>query len=67
MPYVIYTDLSSRFLDPKLVDLGLALIHVGAYGTMSSTTKIIIFNSTVKLETVGTGVTRGLSYGGKLG
>jgi len=29
--YFIYTDLISSLLDPRLVDHGLTLIHVGAY------------------------------------
>jgi len=31
MSYLIYTDLISSFLDPKLVDPRSTLIHVGAY------------------------------------
>jgi len=31
MSYFIYIDLISSLLDPKLVDLGSNLIHVGAY------------------------------------
>jgi len=31
MPYFIYTDLISTLLDPKLVDPGSVLIHVGTY------------------------------------
>jgi len=34
MSYFSYPDLISSFLDPKLVDLGSTLIHVGAYGPM---------------------------------
>jgi len=33
MPYFIYTDIISSLLDPKLVDPGSTLIHVGKYGT----------------------------------
>jgi len=32
MSYFIYTDLLSSLFDPILVDPGLTLIHVGAYG-----------------------------------
>jgi len=32
MSYFTYTDLISSSLDPKLVDPGSTLIHVGAYG-----------------------------------
>jgi len=32
MSYFIYTDLISSLLDPKLVNPGSTLIHVGAYG-----------------------------------
>jgi len=32
MSYFIYTDLISSFLDPRLVDPGSTLIHVGACG-----------------------------------
>jgi len=31
MSYLIYTDLISCLLDPRLVDPGSTLIHVGAY------------------------------------
>jgi len=31
MSYFIYTDLISSLLDPRLVDPGSTLIHVGAY------------------------------------
>jgi len=31
MPYFIYTDLISNLLDPRLVDPGSTLIHVGTY------------------------------------
>jgi len=31
MSYFIYTDLIDSLLDPRLVDPGSALIHVGAY------------------------------------
>jgi len=32
MSYFIYIDLISSFLDPRLVELELNLIHVGTYG-----------------------------------
>jgi len=35
-PCFIYTDLTSNLLDPRLVDLGWALIYVGAYGRKCS-------------------------------
>jgi len=35
MSYFIYTDLICSFLDPKLVDPGSTLIHVGAYTALS--------------------------------
>jgi len=31
MSYCIYTDLISSLLDPRLLDPGSTLIHVGAY------------------------------------
>jgi len=36
MSYFIYIDLISSLLDPRLVDLGSALIYVGTYGSKSS-------------------------------
>jgi len=35
MSYFIYTDFSSGLLDPRLVDLGLTLIHISAYNSKS--------------------------------
>jgi len=35
MSYFIYTDLNCSLLDPRLVDAGLTLIYVGAYGAYS--------------------------------
>jgi len=33
MSYFVHTDLNNSLLDPRLVDLGSTLIHVGAYDT----------------------------------
>jgi len=36
MSYFIYTDLIRSLLDPRFVDPGSTLIHVGAYGPKST-------------------------------
>jgi len=42
MSYFDYTNLISRLLDPRPVDPGSTLIHVGAYGRKSNESTLII-------------------------
>jgi len=42
MSYIIYTDVISSLLDPRLIDLGSVLIHDGAYNLVAFQIRIYL-------------------------